>query len=252
MLKQQPCSSSPSLTVHQTMYPKVKVRCLEQDDEYDRPRSPLQGFNSISIQDSTPVEGVKRSSSVSVAKVPRSYIPRSITPPPSLPKSAKKSELEADGNKPHIRASSIPRPRAVISSPDNDQILGSKNKIRFQRQTPSKNHDFAQRRQLEERCSRTSTTSALKNHDLNLRRQSEGRCTRTTTTSKLKNNDLAQSRQSEGRCISTSTTSKKPLKRGEHKEMTHVSAVKAEKGSSLHVRVPITNITKAKPCFMVT
>ncbi|KNA05518.1 hypothetical protein SOVF_189590, partial [Spinacia oleracea] len=237
-------------------YPRVKVRTLEEDDEYDRSRSPLQGFNSLSIGVST--SPVKQSSStLSVAKVPRSYIPRSITPPPSLSKHTKKAESEDNGIKPHIRASSIPRPRAVISSPDNDQILGCKNEMRFQRPA-MKTHVLGQRRKSEEWCTRTITKSALKNHNLAHSKHSEGSCTRTSTSSTLKTHDLAHIRQSEGRCTRTSTTSKKPLKRGECncncncKEMTHASDVKAEKGSAIHVRVPITNITKAKPCFMIT
>lgn len=129
--------------------------------------------------------------------------------------------------------------------------------MRFQRPA-MKTHVLGQRRKSEEWCTRTITKSALKNHNLAHSKHSEGSCTRTSTSSTLKTHDLAHIRQSEGRCTRTSTTSKKPLKRGECncncncKEMTHASDVKAEKGSAIHVRVPITNITKAKPCFMIT
>ena len=92
----------------------------------------------------------KERKQLSVVKVPRSYIPRSITPPPSLPKgwsllfcvvaftalleipvsltmvtcaqltAAKKSGQQTEDNvKSRTRASSIPRPRAVMSSPGN-------------------------------------------------------------------------------------------------------------------------------------
>ncbi|PON44370.1 hypothetical protein PanWU01x14_267590 [Parasponia andersonii] len=32
-------------------------------------------------------------------------------------------------SKPNVRASSVPRPRAVLSSPDNDGMIGSRNKL---------------------------------------------------------------------------------------------------------------------------
>ncbi|XP_057249700.1 uncharacterized protein LOC104884189 isoform X2 [Beta vulgaris subsp. vulgaris] len=222
------------------------------------------------------VKGSNHSSSVSVAKVPRSYIPRSITPPPSMPKSEKKSESEENGTKPQIRASSIPRPRAVISSPDNDQILGSKIKLRSQRPLTSKNHHLTQSKQSEGKCTQMSTTSGIKNHDLAHSRKSErkctgmsttstlkyhdlaqsrqveGKCTGPSTTSALKNNDLAQRRQSGGRCTRTSTIIKKPLKEDEYKEIKHVIDVKAKKESTVDVRVPKTNISRAKPCFTIT
>ncbi|KAL2923006.1 ABC transporter G family member 53 [Bienertia sinuspersici] len=365
---------------------EVKVRALEQDDDdYDGWRSPLQGFNSV--VDSSP-PGLNQHSSASVAKVPKSYIPRSITPPPSLPKckfyyfpcahclnrrkwkewkgrekkrkgrnpviwiegwekkgkgvggihfpplfsklefwkgngsppfpshsfsfpspyfhplpfscillgsifplffqnwsferemdlllsppilspslpptsipflslvscypskqivacclvhttmilnhgtivhlaAVKKSESEPEDTKPHIRASSIPRPRAVVSSPDNDQLFGNQ-KLKLQR--PS---------------------SASKRHNLLQSRQLEGRYTQMSTTSKK--HLLAQSKQSEGHCTRTNATaSKKPLRNNKYEETAHKSDVKAKKGSAVDVRVPITNITKAKPCFMNT
>uniref|UniRef100_A0A7C9CZL4 Uncharacterized protein n=1 Tax=Opuntia streptacantha TaxID=393608 RepID=A0A7C9CZL4_OPUST len=99
------------------VYPKVKVRATEVDDDYVCSVIPLQDFNSLSIRDFSPEKECKR---LSVAKVPRSYIPRSVTPPPSLPKAAKKSGQQTEGNvKSRASSSSIPRPRAVMSSPGN-------------------------------------------------------------------------------------------------------------------------------------
>uniref|UniRef100_A0A803LS46 Uncharacterized protein n=1 Tax=Chenopodium quinoa TaxID=63459 RepID=A0A803LS46_CHEQI len=177
---------------------------------------------------------------------------------------AKKSDTEEDDIKPHIRASSIPRPRAVISSPDNDQILGSKYQKRSQSRqlegkctrmshtSALKNYNLPQRRQTGGKCTQTSTTSTLKTHNQAQNRQSDGRYGVISTTSTLKAHNLAQTKQSEGKCTQMSTRSKKPLNRGEYKEMTTISDMKAEEGSAIQVRVPVANITKAKPCFMIT
>lgn len=115
-----------------------------------------------------------------------------------------------------------------------------------------KNHDLAHSRKSERKCTGMSTTSTLKYHDLAQSRQVEGKCTGPSTTSALKNNDLAQRRQSGGRCTRTSTIIKKPLKEDEYKEIKHVIDVKAKKESTVDVRVPKTNISRAKPCFTIT
>lgn len=142
------------------MYPKVKVRTTEVDDDYECSVIPLQGFNSLSIRDFSPEKERKQ---LSAAKVPRSYIPRSITPPPSLPKAAKKSGQQTEDNvKSRTRASSIPRPRAVMSSPDNDQILGNRDKTRLKRPSTLKNRNTAPCRPLAQSRSSPSTITVRK------------------------------------------------------------------------------------------
>ncbi|KAH9620951.1 hypothetical protein KSS87_010700 [Heliosperma pusillum] len=149
------------------MYPKVRVRSLEEDDEFefDHPASPLKAFSSLTIRDYTPpAKGSKQASSLSVAKVPKLHTPTSITPPHALPKAQVKSELESDDtNRKHNRASSIPRPRAVISSPDNDELLGSKNRTRIQRLSGLKSRNLSESLRTECRLAPTSTgRNALK------------------------------------------------------------------------------------------
>lgn len=65
--------------------------------------------------------------------------------------------LEKDGNtddenKVNIRASSIPRPRAVISSPENDQVIGNRNKIGKGRLSASKNSTVSPNRHALAQC----------------------------------------------------------------------------------------------------
>ncbi|KAJ8430320.1 hypothetical protein Cgig2_028776 [Carnegiea gigantea] len=271
------------------VYTKVKVRTTEVDDDYECSVIPLQDFNSLSIRVFSPgiiflvfsssqephsgnrackslavraMAKEKERKQLSVAKVPRSYIPRSITPPPSLPKgwsllfcvvaftalleilvsltmatcaqltAAKKSGQQTEDNvKSRTRASSIPRPRAVMSSPDNpqlkpqgttkglrgilpgglegaclynDQILGNRDKMRLKRPSPLKNRNTAPCR------------------------------------------PLAQSRSSP-----STTTVSKPLKTtADSKETAHTSCNdRGNKGSAVDIRVPRAHIVKAKPFF---
>ncbi|XP_074307098.1 uncharacterized protein LOC141642261 isoform X2 [Silene latifolia] len=143
------------------MYPKVKVRSFEEDDEFefDHPATPVKAFSSLTIRDYTPpAKGSKQASSLSVAKVPKLHIPRSVTPTPALPKAQVKSELESDDTHiKHSRASSIPRPRAVISSPDNDELLGSKNRTRTQRLSGLKSRNVSEGIRTERRLTPLST-----------------------------------------------------------------------------------------------
>lgn len=195
------------------MYPRVKVRATEvDDDDYGCSVIPLQDFNSLSIRDYSPEKEHKY---LSVAKVPRSYFPRSITPP-ALPKAARNSNKQAENNgKQHIRASSIPRPRAVISSPDNDQILGNRIKMRLERPSAMRNQNTARR------CIHLAQS-----------KPSDHRSPPSTTTLRKPNSKAAVE--------SKVTTQKTDI------------ANKGNNGSAVDIRVPRANILKAKPCFTIT
>ncbi|KAL5996873.1 hypothetical protein ACLOJK_007796 [Asimina triloba] len=73
------------------------------------------------------------------ARIPKSYVP--ITPMPSIavckgPQHKEKNVKEIDlDHRTNIRASPIPRPRAVLSSPDNDGMIGNRNKLLRERQS---------------------------------------------------------------------------------------------------------------------
>ncbi|GMH08282.1 hypothetical protein Nepgr_010122 [Nepenthes gracilis] len=130
-----------------TMYPKVKVREQNQEDPQDRQGRSLQklkDFDSLSLGNMTStVKEHKHISPPSTAEVPSSHT--QITPPLSrgLQNVDKEAEVE---DKPHIRASSILRPRAVLSSPDNDQMIGSKHKAKVERHSALKDHNSCQNR----------------------------------------------------------------------------------------------------------
>ncbi|KAI3413009.1 uncharacterized protein J3R85_016650, partial [Psidium guajava] len=117
------------------MYPKLKVRVKVRDDSGDRddvkrdvPRSPLLGLKALdylSLHDfDSPVQEhqVFRQCTARVEKISMQNAPR-------YPVSEGKSESTSDEeSKLNIRASTVPRPRAVLSSPDNDVMIGKKNK----------------------------------------------------------------------------------------------------------------------------
>ncbi|KAH7522001.1 hypothetical protein FEM48_Zijuj07G0091600 [Ziziphus jujuba var. spinosa] len=93
----------------------------------------------------------------SIAKIPKSYMPSVAIPTisvPEIPKSEssslaeaeKKNEKFEEDNQQNIGASSIPRPRAVVSSPNNDVVIGNKNRVKTERPSVLKNRKTIQNR----------------------------------------------------------------------------------------------------------
>ncbi|XVF28524.1 hypothetical protein REPUB_Repub15cG0037000 [Reevesia pubescens] len=95
-----------------------------------------------------PVKRYQDVSSVPKGRIPKSYVPEVEKPSDSAPEVAEKNKKKTDEeDRPNIRVSSTPRPRAVISSPDNDAVIGNKNRIKGENRTALKNHNMAQNRQ---------------------------------------------------------------------------------------------------------
>ncbi|XVF38537.1 hypothetical protein REPUB_Repub20aG0110500 [Reevesia pubescens] len=81
------------------------------------------------------------------ARIPKSYVPQIEKPSDSVPEEAEKKKKNIDEeDRPNIRVSSTPRPRAVISSPDNDAVIGNKNRIKGEHRAALKNHNMVQNR----------------------------------------------------------------------------------------------------------
>ncbi|RDX93305.1 hypothetical protein CR513_24453, partial [Mucuna pruriens] len=143
------CYFSAKATKKQVVYPKVmKVR------HYDDAELGLKAFLSLSLQpSSSPVTDQKVVCMPSVVKVPKCYVSQVPIPRVPVTEDSEDFGLESDSsgatgsekdgntdeNRVNIRAGSIPRPRAVISSPDNDIMIGNRNKIRDGRLSTSKN-----------------------------------------------------------------------------------------------------------------
>ncbi|XP_052206414.1 uncharacterized protein LOC127810875 isoform X2 [Diospyros lotus] len=144
-----------------TMYPKVKVREEEDDDVINV--HALDGLQSLSIHDvDSPVREFEDDSPASIVRIPKSYIPGATSPTIPLSRGegendSKKKALE--DKKTNTRASSVPRPRAVLSSPDNDVMIRSRNKAKTGLLSGLKDNDSCQNRHTQ--CKVTPRRSAF-------------------------------------------------------------------------------------------
>lgn len=141
-----------------TMYPRVRVKVRgggEEEDEEREQENPvsvqdenssllLKVFESISLHSRFSPGNEHQSASLPQARVPKSYVPNVPMPSISVSKDAtsrstgkKKKEVDEE-SRTNIRASSVPRPRAVLSSPNNDEMIGSRNRLSRDRQSITK------------------------------------------------------------------------------------------------------------------
>ncbi|KAH1096447.1 hypothetical protein J1N35_013368 [Gossypium stocksii] len=135
------------------MYPRVKVKEQDQDDQRVIKDSvlSLKDVLFLSMLDSY-FPGKRHEDDVSpmpTARIPKSYhAPEVDKHSDSTSEEAEqnKTKAEEEETRPNIRVSSTPRPRAIISSPDNDALIRNKNKIEGRQRTASKNHNTVQNR----------------------------------------------------------------------------------------------------------
>ncbi|XP_030476276.1 uncharacterized protein LOC115693427 isoform X2 [Syzygium oleosum] len=132
------------------MYPKamvkvkVKVRddCGDRDDvKRDVPKSPLLGLKALdylSLHDFDPPVQEHQVFRQCTARVQKSSMENALRYPVSEGMSESTSDEDSKLN---IRASAVPRPRAVLSSPDNDVMIGKKNKRIVERPSALKNNN---------------------------------------------------------------------------------------------------------------
>ncbi|KAK9991689.1 hypothetical protein SO802_026674 [Lithocarpus litseifolius] len=137
--------------MEETMYPKVKVR--EQEDQED-----FKGPSLLPLNDDSSFPAKEHEEIAYVAKIPKSYVPNVLLSTTSVSESLVMPTISAsegageidkkidEDDKISIRASSILRPRAVLSSPDNDVMIGNKNGIKAKRPSGLKNHNLVQSR----------------------------------------------------------------------------------------------------------
>ncbi|XP_039070954.1 uncharacterized protein LOC120218013 [Hibiscus syriacus] len=138
------------------MFPRVKVKEENQEDHQQVVKDykinsvlSLKDVLFLSMLDSCfPVKRHEDISPTPTARIPKSYLPEvekhSDTSSEGSGKS--KTKVEDEEARPNIRASSTPRPRAVISSPDNDAVIGYKNKIEGRQRRALTNHSTVQNR----------------------------------------------------------------------------------------------------------
>ncbi|XAR48926.1 hypothetical protein NMG60_11031917 [Bertholletia excelsa] len=126
------------------MYPSLKVREVEEGPRF------LEGFESLSVRDSdSSVRKCEDDSPCPKVRVPKCYISISSIPAIPLPKGEGKNnnkKKDEEDSKPKIRASSVPQPRAVLSSPDNDGMIGGRNKTKLGLLSGLKDYNLCQDR----------------------------------------------------------------------------------------------------------
>ncbi|KAF1879217.1 hypothetical protein Lal_00047890 [Lupinus albus] len=139
-----------------SLYPKVTVKQEPLEEDTDVRDLGLKSFLSLS----SPVIDKKNVIVRSTVKVPKCYVSYVPTPRVNVTKDfgdcsllSDSSETERDGNSDevtlHIRAGPNPRPRAIISSPDNDILIGHKNKTRDGRVSATSNGAVLQNRRVQ-------------------------------------------------------------------------------------------------------
>ncbi|XP_031483644.1 uncharacterized protein LOC116253054 [Nymphaea colorata] len=159
------------------MYPRVRVRVEDDDPASDAEvenQLPLEKFKSIPVE-SFCSDGNGRGTDCPqyYAMAPKSYptlkVCSTISSTPTSedkqnqeknvenkPKHDQENSVEG---KPQIRASLVPRPRAVLSSPVNDQKIGSKNQLSQSKRPVLKKNEPSQNPVLQEKVNPRRTQS---------------------------------------------------------------------------------------------
>ncbi|MCD9644991.1 hypothetical protein HAX54_033619 [Datura stramonium] len=117
----------------------------EEDDQYAYESLPsLKAFESLSISDFSSSDD----SPTSVVRIPRACIlsPDRHGLPSSRGRTKDSNQNISGGSKTNARANSVPRPRAVLSSPDNDQMISMRSKMKAEVFSSLKNHNSCQNR----------------------------------------------------------------------------------------------------------
>ncbi|KAF9612197.1 hypothetical protein IFM89_038610 [Coptis chinensis] len=165
------------------MYPRVKVRQVEEsekDDEYvvpaDRPALLcLKDFNSPTLQDNRLSHDKEyiSGSPPSIARIPKFYVPSFTLP--SISSSKGENNKETEDIRQNIRASSIPPPRAVLSSPDNDGIIGNRNQASGERNSIMKKSNLGAHTASQGKVNTRSVTAKVPVHMRRLCRETSSK-----------------------------------------------------------------------------
>ncbi|KAH1129828.1 hypothetical protein J1N35_001206 [Gossypium stocksii] len=117
------------------MYPTVKVRVQEEEEDHFPPHNNnhhepslfLRLLESLSKQEKE--NKINSPPSNSISSITNAYI---TSPTPKDGGTVKKNKKQIGKDmKSNVKASSVLPPRAVLSSPDNDRMIGSINKLDY-------------------------------------------------------------------------------------------------------------------------
>ncbi|XP_021667701.2 uncharacterized protein LOC110655618 isoform X2 [Hevea brasiliensis] len=147
------------------MYPRVRVRKQEQDDEAEISPLEVNGdlhflkvLESLSVQGRTEKENQSDSPAL-IARITKPYVPN--------PK-AEAVCASKEKNKAH----SISRPRAVLSSPANDGMVGNRNKVNNERSLALRKCNSEPRKPIQTKAIASGFCQAKAESSLNMRRGS--------------------------------------------------------------------------------
>ncbi|KAK6940611.1 hypothetical protein RJ641_030142 [Dillenia turbinata] len=121
------------------MYPKVKVR-QEEDSFSLHNDSPSHVLSATTYCPS--VEENQYNSRPSIAKTPETKIPRIMLSSLSGSEGKKLSKQDGQDPKHNVKATTVPRPRAILSSPENDGIFRARNKFITRRASELPNREL--------------------------------------------------------------------------------------------------------------
>ncbi|XP_059433667.1 uncharacterized protein LOC132166798 [Corylus avellana] len=111
------------------MYASAKVRANKQDDQFSLPNDG-ESLLILRIKDSLSIRDNQSHSPPSLAKITKAHIPKLGAQSIYTSRETVKNNGQSHTNtKSNITANSVPPPRAVLSSPDNDGMIGSRKKL---------------------------------------------------------------------------------------------------------------------------
>ncbi|KAK9146230.1 hypothetical protein Sjap_006133 [Stephania japonica] len=176
---------------HHMAYPRVRVRVAPEEDLIEEVEKGNGGLDSVKGFDSSSLNGLvgmfmkskfvrdddhfeiqklgndfNGDSPPTIAKVPKNYVPALATPSVPLCKGDANNKKVVEESRPNIQATSVPRPRAVLSSPDNDEIIGKRKQLSqdrsslLKRRSPGPNTTINGR--ISSSCVKAKTTENVK------------------------------------------------------------------------------------------
>ncbi|TXG72424.1 hypothetical protein EZV62_001003 [Acer yangbiense] len=164
------------------MYPKVKVREEKNQDFKEVAVDHKINIESLSLHVSSSPEKEHRDVSPPfIARVTKSYATTNVVTPTIS--SCTETEKINENDKPNIRATPILRPRAVLSSPDNDAVIGNKNRTKAERPTALKNRNSVQNRHSNAQC-KVIPSRVIAKSQINTNLLTDTTTTTTTTDNK--------------------------------------------------------------------
>ncbi|KAF6144466.1 hypothetical protein GIB67_024693 [Kingdonia uniflora] len=122
------------------VYPRVMVR-REQEQEQEEEKEKV--FDSLYLKDHCSSERTYDFKKLLVHLARNPYVA-------CLLAVATKNVKELEDERPNIRASSVPPPRAVLSSPDNDGLIGNKKALFKDRSSVLKRHSLGEKTPAQE------------------------------------------------------------------------------------------------------